>query len=101
MKSILKYSIAGLAAMLLTTGCTYKASVGASNIDISKTDMSKVETLKSGEACQSWFLIFPTGFDSTARQAAKNGDISKIEYQEYSNTNFLIGGSHCITVFGK
>ncbi len=101
MKSILKYSVAGLAAMLLTTGCTHKASVGASNIDLSKVNMTKVETMKSGEACSSWFLIFPTGFDSTARQAAKNGGITTIEYQEYSNTNYLIGGSRCITVFGK
>lgn len=101
MKSILKYSALGLAAMLLTTGCTYKSSLGASNVDITKTNMKEVGTMKVGESCQSWFLIFPTGFDSTARQAAENGDITKIEYQEYSNTNYLIGGSHCIKVFGK
>ena len=101
MKSILKISVVGLAAMLLTTGCTYKSSLGASNVDISKTDMSKVDSLKSGEACQSWFLIFPTGFDATANTAAKNGGITKIEYQEYSNTSFLIGGSRCIKVFGN
>jgi hypothetical protein len=51
MKSILKYSVAGLAAMLLTTGCTHKASIGASNIDLSKVNMTKVK----------WFLLKKCG----------------------------------------
>ncbi|MGB3752220.1 MAG: TRL domain-containing protein [Arcobacteraceae bacterium] len=101
MKKVLKYSLAGLAAMLLTTGCTHKASIGASNIDLSKVNMTQIENMKSGEACSSWFLIFPTGFDSTARQAAKNGGITTIQYQEYSQSNYLIAGSRCITVYGK
>ena len=101
MRKIFKYSAVAVVAMLLTSGCTHKASVGASNIALTKVDMKKVETMKKGEACSSWFLIFPTGLDSTARQAAKNGDISKIIYQEYSHTDYLIGGSRCITVFGK
>jgi hypothetical protein len=101
MKSIFKLSIASIAVMFLATGCTYRNSIGVSQVDISKTDMSKISTLKSGEACQSWFLIFPTGFDSTARQAAKNGNISKIVYQEASDTNFILGGSHCIKVYGN
>ena len=53
-----------------------------------------------GEACQSWFLIFPTGTDSTTRQAAQNAGIAHIEYQEYSSHNYLIGGSNCVTVYG-
>ena len=101
MKKFLKFSAIGAIAMLLITGCTYKGSALSSVVDVSKTDMSNVENLKMGEACQSWFLFFPTGFDATAREAAKNGGISKIEYQEYSHTNYLIGGSDCIKVYGK
>ena len=101
MKSFLKYSLIGLAAMLLATGCTHKSSVGSSVTDIGKVNMTQVETMKTGEACSSWFLIFPTGFDSTARKAAKNGGITQIIYQEYSQTNYIIGGSKCIKVFGK
>lgn len=101
MKSILKYSVAGIAAMLLTTGCTFKSSLGASNVDISKTDMTKISSLKSGEACQSRFLIFPIEFDATANTAAKKAGISKIEYQEYSNSDYFIFASRCIKVYGN
>jgi len=101
MNKTLKYAVSGMAAAFLLTGCTYKTSAGVSNVDLSNTNMSKVDTLKSGESCQSWFLIFPTGFNTTAKEAAKNGGISKIEYQEMSSTNYLIGGSVCLTVYGK
>lgn len=101
MKSFFKYSAIGLTTMFLATGCTYKGSALTAVVDISKTDMSKVETLKSGEACISHFLIFPTGLDATAREAAKKAGISKIEYQEYSSTNYILGSSNCIKVYGK
>ena len=101
MKSILKYSVSGLAAMLLITGCSYKTSVGVSGVDISKTDMTKVDSMKTGESCQSSFLIFPTGMESTAREAAMNGGITTIEYQETRAYNYLIVSGRCITVYGK
>jgi len=101
MKSILKYSVLTMAAMLLVTGCTYKTSAGISNVDISQTDMGKIDSLKSGESCQSRFLIFPTGFDATAKTAAKNAGISKIEYQEVSSTSYILGSSSCIKVYGN
>ena len=93
--------VVGLATVLLLTGCTYKGSVGVSNVDISKTDISKLDGLKTGEACQRWIFFLPIANDATAKQAAKNGGISKIEYQEYSSTNYLIGGSFCVKVYGK
>ena len=101
MKSILKYSALSVAAMLLVTGCSYKTSAGLSNVDISKTDMTKIDSLKMGESCQSRFLIFPTGFDATANSAAKNAGISKIEYQEISDTFYFLGSSRCIKVYGN
>lgn len=101
MKKILKYSLAGLAAMLLTTGCTHKSSIGASTNEISNINMSKLDTLKTGEACSTWVLFIPIAFDSTAKKAAKNGGISQIFYQEYSDVNYIIARSRCITVYGK
>ena len=101
MKTILKYSVASVAAMLLTTGCTYKTSSQIATLDLNKVDMTEIGTMKSGEACQSWFLIFPTGLDSTTRRAAQNAGISHIEYQEDTSRNYLIGGSKCVTVYGK
>ena len=87
--------------MFLATGCSYKTSNQIATIDLNKVDMNELKTMKSGEACQSWFLFFPTGFDTTTRQAAQNAGISHIEYVEYSDRNYLIGGSRCVIVYGK
>jgi hypothetical protein len=89
-----------VATAFLATGCTYKYSAGTSTVDITKTDMSKVEKMKSGEACVSRFLVFPTGLDATAKTAAQNAGISKIEYQEVNHTDALLFGSSCVKVYG-
>lgn len=99
MKKIL---FTGILAAFALTGCTWKSSAVASPVDISKTDMAKVQTLKTGEACQRYFLIFPIGFDATAKTAAKNGGISHIKYQETSHTSFWpFYESYCIKVYGE
>lgn len=89
------------ATAFLGTGCTYKFSAGASVVDITKTDMTKVESMKSGEACISRFLLFPTGLDATAKTAAKEAGISKIEYQEVTHTEAILFGSSCVKVYGN
>ena len=101
MKSILKYSLIGLASTFLVTGCSFKTSNQIATFDLNKVNMTEITKMKTGEACQSWFLIFPTELDSTTRKAAQKAGIAHIEYQEYSNTNYLIGGSRCVTVFGR
>ena len=97
-----KLILSGLISAFVLTGCTWKTSALASPVDISKTDMSKVQTLKTGEACQRYLLVFPIGFDATAKTAAKNGGISHIEYQETSHTSFWpFYQSYCIKVYGE
>ena len=97
-----KLLLSGLLTAFVLTGCTWKTSALASPVDISKTDMAKVQTLKTGEACQKYFLIFPIGFDATAKTAAKNGGISHIEYQETSHTSFWpFYESDCLKVYGE
>jgi len=86
--------------MLLTTGCTIKVSP-SSVVDISKTDMTQVENLKSGEACAKSLLGFPLSLNATAKEAAKEAGISKIVYQENSSTDLLIYRSYCTKVYGK
>jgi hypothetical protein len=94
--------LGSLVAAALFSGCTWKSSAVASPVDISKTDMSKVSTLKTGEACQRYFLFIPIGFDATAKTAAKEAGISKIKYQETSTTYFWpIYQSYCIKVYGE
>jgi len=97
-----KLVIASILGALALTGCTWKTSAVASPVDISKTDMAKVNTLKTGEACQRYLLFFPIGFDATAKTAAKNGGISHIKYQETSHTVFWpFYDSRCIKVYGE
>ena len=103
-KSIMKKTIAlsiMVATVFLTTGCTAKYSAGVSTVDITKTDMTKIDSMKSGEACVSRFLFFPTGLDATANTAAKKAGISKIEYQEVNHTEAFIFGSSCVKVYGN
>ena len=91
-----------ITAAILMTGCTYKSSALASPVDISKTNMSALNSLKEGEACQRHFLFIPIGFDATAKTAAENAKISKIKYQETSRTFFWpIYWSDCIKVYGE
>lgn len=98
-----KKIIIGLSVIgFLFTGCTYKTSALVSPVDISKTNMQKVEYLKKGEACQRYFLFIPLSFDATAKKAAKKAGITHIEYQELSHTSFWpIYGSQCIIVYGN
>ena len=101
MKNFLKYSAVAAVAMVLTTGCTIKTSAGVSPVDISKIDMTKVETLKSGEACATRILGLWLTSDATAQTAAKNGEITTISYQEQSANTFLLFGNYCVKVYGK
>ena len=95
-------SLFGIASMaFLISGCTYKYSAGVSNVDVSKVDMTKIDSMKSGESCVSRFLIFPTGLDATAKSAAKEAGISKIEYQEVNHTQAFLFSSSCVKVYGK
>ena len=92
----------GISALFLITGCTFKSSALVSTVDISKTNMKEVSSLKEGEACQRYFLFIPIGFDATAKTAAEKSNISKIKYQETSHTMFWpIYWSHCIKVYGE
>ena len=94
--------LAGFALSLTITGCTWKSSALSSPVDISKTNMAEVSTLKTGEACQRYFLFIPIGFDATAKTAAKEAGISHIKYQETTNTSLWpIYQSRCIKVYGE
>ncbi|RXJ76907.1 hypothetical protein CRU86_06810 [Aliarcobacter skirrowii] len=96
-----RLAFAILAIAILTTGCTYKGSQN-SIVDISKTDMSTISEMKSGESCvSSIFFFIPTGLDATAQSAAKNGGIKEIKYQEILRKNYLIYNAHCIKVYGN
>jgi len=84
-------------------GCaTRSTSLPESKTFINKTDFSKIDSLKTGEACEKYFLFFKFGNKLTSKQAAKNGGISHIKYQETSHTVFWpFYSSICIKVYGE
>ena len=99
-KFLLLTSLAGL----VLTGCaTKETSLPESKVFINNTDFSKLNSLKTGEACERYFFyILRIGNKLTAKQAALNNNISKIEYQETSKTIFWpFYYSKCIKVYGE
>ena len=98
-KFLFSLSIAGL----ILTGCTTKyTSLPESRTFINKTDFSKINSLRTGETCERRFLFFKFGNNLSAKQAAYNGGITTIKYQETSHTSFWpIYSSVCLKVYGE
>jgi uncharacterized protein YcfL len=92
-----------LLTALLITGCTTKySSLPESRVFINNTNFSKIDSLRTGEVCKRQFLFFKFGNKLTSKAAAKNGRISKIEYQETTSTLFFpFYSSRCLKVYGE
>lgn len=90
---------------LLFTGCSLKTSHVGSTVNIENINMKHVSTLKQGKACRDQFLFLQLGSgDATALEAAKDGEIEKVKYQEFSNYFFLMPflyNTQCLTVYGE
>ncbi len=104
-KRILKYSILGFAAMLLTTGCSYKGATtpAVMTYDGSSVDYSKVTSMKSAKVCKAFF---GGDGDTTTIAAAKEAGISKIKHVDtsFEYKQFLIfqfDHQTCTTVYGE
>jgi len=101
LKKIINGSAIALTSLVLLTGCTYKTSPDVNTVDLNKVNMNEVATMKKGEACHSWFLVFPTGTDKTIKEAAEEAKINHIKYVEHSSHFYLIGGSDCTIIYGE
>jgi hypothetical protein len=99
MKKLL--AISAVTAGLLFTGCTSRTSMGLDTVDLSKTNMQEISSLKRGESCKKWFLFIPFGRNLSADEAAKKAGITHIKYQEIENTDFWFFGSKCLVVYGE
>ena len=90
-------------AAFIFTGCTTKiSSLPESRVFINNTNFSKIDSLRTGEICKRQFLFFTFGNKLTSKAAAKNGGISKVEYQETSSTVFFpFYSSKCLKVYGE
>jgi len=99
---MLKKIALGISAMLLATGCTYKASNARLNLNLANVDMAKIEKMKRGEACVSYFLgIIPLSTDATIRKAAQEAGIKTVEYVENTSSFYLIYSDRCVVVYGE
>ena len=89
--------------ILTFSGCVSRyTSLPESRTFINNVDFSKLNSLKTGEACERYFLFFRFGNTITAKKAAYNSGISKIEYQETLHTSFWpFYHSECIKVYGE
>ena len=99
-----KLSFLLLISIIFFSGCSVKKySLPESKVYINNTDFSKIDSLKTGEVCKRRILLlFPFGKDLTSQNAAKNGGIKNIKYQETSKTMFFpFYSSVCLKVYGN
>ena len=105
MKKAIKVSVLSLTAMLLVTGCSYKATStpAVMSYDGSNVDYSKVESMKHAKVCK--YLTSGDG-DTTVISAAKKAGISKIKHVdtsfEYKQFLFFpFSAKRCSIVYGE
>ena len=86
---------------LFVSGCVNAPYIN--QIDLNKTDFSKIEELKHGEACNAVALfILPIETEKSILKAALEADITKIHYIESRNTGlYPIYYEDCVEVYGE
>lgn len=72
-------------------------------VDLSKTDFSKIEELKHGDSCSTVALFFlPIETEQSILKAASEANISKVHYVESSNVGLWpLWYQNCIEVYGE
>jgi hypothetical protein len=90
-----------LLAVLFLSACVNAPYVN--QIDLNKTDFSKIEELKMGEACNAIALfIIPVETEKSILKAALEADISKIQYVETRNEGlYPLYYQSCVMVYGE
>lgn len=97
---IKKFLSLGIALTVLV-GCSTLTSRTTVTFDGSKTDYSKLDTLKTGEACAKRVMGFVVSLDKSITTATANGGISKVMHvDEVENKGFMTT-SFCTVVYGK
>ena len=86
---------------LLVAGCVEAPYIN--QIDLNKTDFSKIEELKHGEACNAVALfILPVETEKSILKAALEAGISKIHYIESRHDGvYPLYYQDCVEVYGE
>ena len=90
-----------LLAVLFLSACVNAPYIN--QIDLNKTDFSKIEELKVGEACNAIALfVLPIEYEKSILKAALDADISKIYYIEERNEGlYPFFWNSCVMVYGE
>lgn len=98
-KLVLLVSVCFLVAL---SGCSLKATRYSQTIDASKTDFSKIASMKKGTACAQTVLI-PISKDDSLASAIKDGGITKVKHveKEYFGNPAAGFGKNCTIVYGE
>lgn len=90
-----------LFSFLLLSACVYAPYIN--QVDLNKTDFSKIEELKAGKACNAIALfIFPVEYEKSILKAALDANISKIHYIETRDSGlYPFYYESCVMVYGE
>jgi len=87
--------------IIAMSGCSTLTSKTTVTFDGSKTDYSKLDSLKTGQACAKTVMGIVVSLDKSITTAAMNAGVSKIMHvDEVANRGFLVNSS-CTVVYGK
>jgi hypothetical protein len=82
-------------------GCATSMTPVSNNTDLTKIDFSRVQGMKSGKSCATWYFIFgPFGTQSLV-EAVKQGKMSKVELVDNSIENGFLTHSRCTVAYGQ
>ncbi|MDR1360726.1 MAG: TRL-like family protein [Rickettsiales bacterium] len=92
-----------LTGALALGACTVQTTPAVNTTDLNKVEFSKISEMKRGESCHKKFLLVfgPFGTQSIAR-ATEKGEISKVNFVDYSATvAFPFYADNCTVVYGE
>ena len=94
-----KYILALMCVCLV--GCVNTPYVN--QVDLSKTDFSKIKELKHGDSCNTVaFFFLPLETEQSILKAATEANISKVTYVETSATDLWpLFWQQCVEVYGE
>ena len=81
-------------------GCSTLWTPVVNSTDLQTTNFSK--PMKQGESCQTYILgiLGPFG-NASVVEAAKNGEMSKVNVVDGKTSNYIIFAQNCVVAYGE
>jgi hypothetical protein len=100
MRHISRILVSSFFALFLVN-CTHVSNSAENVVSIEGTDMSKLSSMKTGEACRNNILFLIAWGTDNISEAAKNGDIQYVNFVEKKYETYLIFNKFCTVVYGS